>query len=335
MQTRSMLARRRFTLLGGAAAGAALLPAAARAQAAAYPRSTIRIIIPFAPGGASDFIGRLLQPALSAHLGQAIVMENRGGAAGNIGMSAAARAEPDGYTVYLGNIGTIAINPAMFPDLNVNPQRDFIPVSLLAEVPGLLVANPNFPPSTVRELIDYARARPGQINFASPGSGSQNRLEMEMFRLKHGLDMVHVPYKGGAGPAVTDLLGGHVSLMFVTISSAMGHVREGRLKTLGVTTRERVEAIPNVPTMFEQGFPDNVSTGWQGLLVPTGTPAPVVAKLHAAAKAAVADEGARRKMLDAGVIPVASPTPDDFARYIAVETTRWAKAVADSGAKPD
>ena len=158
---------------------------------------------------------------------------------------------------------------------------------------------------------------------------------MEIFRGRHGLDMVHVPYKGGAGPAVSDMLGGHVSLMFVTISSAMPHVREGRLKALGITTRERLEVLPDVPTMAEQGFPENVSAGWQGLLVPTGTPAPVIARLHAAAKAAVADEQARRRMQDAGVIPVASASPDEFARYIAAETTRWARAVSESGARPD
>ena len=197
-----------------------------------YPTQTIRMIVPFAPGGASDFAARLLQPGMSEFLGKQIVIENRAGAAGNVGMDVAARATPDGYTIFLGNVGTVCINPFMFSDLTVKPDKDFIGVSVVAETPGLLIANPKFPPNNAKEFVEYVKARQGQINFASPGSGSLNRLEMELFRKNAGLDMTHIPYKGGAGPATADVMGGHVSVMFVTISSAINFVKEGRLKAV-------------------------------------------------------------------------------------------------------
>ena len=225
---------------------------------------------------------------MTQFLGQQVVVENRAGAAGNVGMDVAARGAPDGYTIFLGNVGTISINPSLFADLTVKPEKDFIPVSIVADTPGILIANPKFPPNNAKELVDYAKANQGKVNFASPGSGSLNRLEMEVFRLNAGLDMNHVPYKGGAGPAVADIMGGHVELMFTTISSAIQHVKGGRLKALGVTTKERVPALPDVPTMLEQGFPANVSSSWQGVLVPAGTPRPIVDKLHAALVQAVA-----------------------------------------------
>src|SRR5687768_2064563 len=195
----------------------ALIPMLAWGQQ--YPSKAIRMIVPFAPGGASDFVGRILQPRLTELLGQQIVVENRAGASGNIGMEAAARAAPDGYTIYLGNVGTVAINPGVFPKLPVNPVKDLIAVTQVVDVPGVLVAHPSFQANSIKDLIATAKAHPGRINYASPGSGSQNRLEMEMIRKAEGLDMVHIPYKGGAGPAVTGLLAGETHLMFTTVSS--------------------------------------------------------------------------------------------------------------------
>src|SRR6185503_16107801 len=210
-----------------------LFPAWVAAQG--YPNRPLRMIVPFAPGGASDFVGRILQPRMSELLGQQVVVENRGGAAGNIGVEAGARAAPDGYTFVLGNIGSIAINPSVFPNLSVTPTRDLIAVSQVVDVPSVLVAHPSFPPNNIKEMIEYAKANPGKLNYASPGSGSQNRLEMEVLRKLAGLDMVHVPYKAGAGPALTGLVAGETHLMFVTASSAVGHVRSGRLKALAVS----------------------------------------------------------------------------------------------------
>jgi tripartite-type tricarboxylate transporter receptor subunit TctC len=302
---------------------------------AKYPSQAIRMIVPFAPGGASDFAARLLQPGMSEFLGKQIVIENRAGAAGNVGMDVAARATPDGYTVFLGNVGTVCINPYMFSDLTVKPDKDFTGVSVVAETPGILVANPQFPPNTAKEFVEYVKARPGKVNFASPGSGSLNRLEMELFRKNAGLDMTHIPYKGGAGPAVADIIGGHVSVMFVTISSAINHVKEGRLKALGVTTKDRVASLPNVPTMLEQGFPDNVSSSWQGILVPAGTPRPIVEKLHAATLRAMSSPVLLKRYEEAGVVAATSKTPEEFKKYIDAESAKWSRVIKDTGAKPE
>lgn len=217
----------------------ALAPAFATAQQA-YPSKPVKMIIPFAPGGASDFVGRILQPKLAELLNQQVVIENRPGASGNIGVEAAARSAPDGYTIFLGNVGTISINPGVFPNLPVNPLRDLAAVTQVVDVPGVLVAHPSFPPNSVKELVAYAKANPGKVNYASPGSGSQNRLETEHLRKLAGLDMVHIPYKGGAGPAVSGLVAGETHIMFVTASSAMPMIKSGRLKVLAVTAPKRI-----------------------------------------------------------------------------------------------
>jgi tripartite-type tricarboxylate transporter receptor subunit TctC len=331
-----MKTTRLSVLLGALAAiatgAAGVTSAAAQAN---YPNQPIRVIVPFAPGGASDFVGRLIQPGMSQFLGQQVVIENRAGAAGNVGMDVAARAAPDGYTIFLGNVGTISINPSLYSDLTVKPGKDFLPVSIVADTPGILIANPKFPPNNAKELVDYAKARQGKINFASPGSGSLNRLEMEVFRMNAGLDMNHVPYKGGAGPAVADIMGGHVELMFTTISSGIQHVKGGRLKALGVTTKERVPVMPDVPTMLEQGFPANVSSSWQGMLVPAGTPRPVIDKLLASLKHALADPKVVERMGEAGVIATTSKSPEEFKAYLDEDAKKWADVIKKTGAKPE
>src|SRR5215470_14037092 len=216
-----------------------------------YPNRPVKMIVPFAPGGASDFVARIISPRLGELLGQSIVIENRAGASGNIGMDAAAKSSADGYTIYLGNIGTIAINPAIFPNLAVNPLKDFIAITEVAEVPSVLIANPSVPANSVAELVTLAKSKPGELNFASPGSSTLNRLEMEQFMKLAGLKIVHIPYKGGAGPAVTGMLGGETQVMFVTLSSAISFIQAGRLKPLGISTIKRVDALPQVPTMGE------------------------------------------------------------------------------------
>jgi tripartite-type tricarboxylate transporter receptor subunit TctC len=310
-----------------------LLPFAALAQS--YPNRPVHMIIPFASGGASDFVGRILQPGLSEGLGQPIVIDNRPGASGNIGMAAAAHADPDGYTIYLGNIGTVAINPGVFSKLEVHPLKDFIAVTQVVDVPGVLVKNPAFPPNSVAEFVAYAKANPGKVNYASPGSGSQNRLEMERLRKAAGLDMVHVPYKGGAGPAAAALVAGETHIMFVTASSAMPMIKSGRLKVLAVTAPKRLEPLPDVPTMAEAGFPGFESGSWQGIFVPKGTPRPIVDKLYAVTLKVMQLPEVRERLGHGGVEVVTSASPAAFAEFVAQETERWGRAAREAGATVD
>ena len=293
-----------------ALAGAAGLCAAE--DAASYPTKPIHIIVPFAPGGASDFAIRLIQPGLSQALGQSLVIDNRTGAAGNVGMEVAARAAPDGYTLFFGNVGTISINPHFFPDLTVKPERDFIPDSIAAETPGILIASTKFPANSLKDMVAYAKAHPGKINYAAAGISTLNTLAMEQFRHTAGLEMTQVPYKGGAGPAIIDLMAGNVDVMFVTLSSAAQFVKAGKLKAFAVSTRERVASLPEVPTLLEFGYPEGVSSSWQGLFVVAGTPQPIVAKLHAAVVKAMADPDVRKHMRNADMLPTSSPTPESF-----------------------
>jgi tripartite-type tricarboxylate transporter receptor subunit TctC len=311
----------------------ALAPALSAAQA--YPIRPVRMIIPFAPGGASDFVGRILQPKLSELLGQQIVVENRAGAAGNIGVEAAAKSAPDGYTVFLGNIGTIAINPSVFPNLPVNPVKDFIAVTQVVDVPSVLVVNPSFQVNNVKALVAYAKANPGKLNYGSPGSGSQNRLEMELLRRAEGLNMVHVPYKGGAGPAVTGLVAGETQLMFTTAASALGQIRGGRLRVLAVTSVKRMEQLPSTPTRAESGYPDFLSSSWQGVFVPAGTPREVVDRLYAVLQQAMKAPEVVERLAQGGAFVATSASSAAFADFVAAETRRWSKVAKESGATVD
>ena len=311
---------------------ALLVPSIAFSQ---YPNKPIRMIVPFAPGGASDFVGRILQPRLGELLGQQIVVENRPGASGNIGLDAAAKSAPDGYTIFLGNVGTVALNPAVFPKLGVTPTKDFIAITQVVDVPGVLVIHPDLKANTVKDLVAIAKAYPGKLNYASPGSGSQNRLEMEVFRRVGGnLDMVHVPYKGGAGPAVAGLAGGETHMMFVTASSAMTFIKNGRIKLLAVTSSKRLAAFPDAPTMAESGFPELTSGSWQGVFVPAGTPKEVVDKLYSVLMETMKTPEVVQRLGNGGVDVVTS-APGEFAKFVQSETDRWGKAVKEAGATPD
>ncbi|HWI99562.1 MAG TPA: tripartite tricarboxylate transporter substrate binding protein [Burkholderiales bacterium] len=301
-----------------------------------YPNKPVKMIIPFAPGGASDFVGRIIQPNLSEVLGQQVVIENRPGASGNIGVEAAARSAPDGYTIVLGNVGSIAINPGVFPKLAADPLKDLVAVTQVVDVPGVLVAHPAFPPNSVKEFVAYAKANPGKVNYASPGSGSQNRLEMEKLRnAAGGLDMVHVPYKGGAGPAVSALVAGETHLMFVTASSAMPMIKSGRLKVLAVAAPKRLQPLPDVPTMSEAGYPAFETGSWQGVLVPAGTPKEVVERLYAATVKTMQTREVRERLGQGGVEVVTSASPAAFEQFVADETARWGKAAKEAGATVD
>jgi tripartite-type tricarboxylate transporter receptor subunit TctC len=311
-----------------------LFPGMVAAQG--YPNRPVRMIIPFAPGGASDFVGRIIQPRMAELLGQQVVVENKPGASGNIGVAETARSAPDGYTIFLGNVGSVAINPGVFPNLPVNPLKDLIAVSQVVDVPGVLVAHPSFPPNSVKELVEYAKKNPGKVNYASPGSGSQNRLEMENLRKSAGgLEMVHVPYKGGAGPAVSALVAGETHIMFVTASSAMPMVKANRLKVLAVAAPKRLQPLPDAPTMAESGYPGFESGSWQGIFVPAGTPKEVVDKLYAATIQTMKAPEVGQRLGNGGVEVVTSASPAAFGQFVAAETARWGKAAKEAGATVD
>jgi len=293
------------------------------------------MIIPFAPGGASDFVGRILAVRLGEILGQQIVIENRSGAAGNIGMEAAAKSPADGYTLYLGNIGTLAINPALFQNLAIDPARDFRPVTLVSDMPSALVANNGVAASSVGELVALIRTQPGKFNYGSPGSGSMNRLEMEMLRKARGLDMMHVPYKGGAGPATVGLIGGETQVMFNTMASVVSFIKAGRIKGLAVTAATRVPQLPEVPTMVELGFGDMVTSSWQGILVPAGTPRDIVAKLYSTIVQALENADVRQRLATGGAIGTTSRSPDEFTEFLATEAKRWGAVAREVGARAD
>ncbi len=323
-----LLGRRRALAL-------AALPLAgvARAQGS-YPDRPVRLIVPFAPGGSSDFAARIMQQPLGEALGQAVVIENRTGAAGNVGMEAAARAAPDGYTVFVGNVGTLAVNPAVFGrTLQVVPQRDFAPIGLVSLTPDVLLVRPELPVHSVAELVAYARANPGKVNYGSPGAGSANRLEMEMLReAAGGLDMVHVPYPAGAGQAVTALVAGDVHCLFVTLSSAIGQVQAGKLRALAVTIGQRVPALPQVPTMRESGFPDYIVGSWSSLSMPAGTPTAIIARWAGMVRQIMARPEVARRLRESGTEPAVSASPAEFAAYIAAEAERWGGLVRRVGA---
>jgi tripartite-type tricarboxylate transporter receptor subunit TctC len=293
------------------------------------------MVVPFAPGGASDFVGRIMQPKLGEELGQQVVIDNRAGAAGNIGVEVAARANPDGYTLLLGNIGTMAINPSLYLKFPIKPVNDLVGITQVVDVPGSLVVNPSLPVNNVKELIEYAKAHQGQLNFGSPGTGSANQLEMEFFMRSTGIKMTHVPYKGGAGPAAIALLGNEVQLMFVTLSSSITFVKQGRLRALGIVAPKRIAAVPDVPTMAESGFPTMTVGSWQGVFAPRGVPRDVVNRLFKATVDVMNDANVRKRLADGGVQTVISKSPEAFAAFVKAENERWGKVIKDAGVVPE
>ncbi|MEO8443272.1 MAG: tripartite tricarboxylate transporter substrate binding protein [Betaproteobacteria bacterium] len=331
MATPTSIGRRR-TLAGAAiialSSGILAMPAWAQSN---YPQRPVRMVVPFAPGGASDFVGRILQPKLGEELGQQVVIDNRAGAAGNIGVEVAARANPDGYTLLLGNVGTMAINPSLYLKFPIKPVNDLIGITQVVDVPGSLVVNPSLPVKNVKELVDYAKANQGKLNFGSPGTGSANQLEMEFFMRATGIKMTHIPYKGGAGPAAIALLGNEVQLMFVTLSSSITFVKQGRLRALGVVAPKRIAAVPDVPTMVENGFPTMTIGSWQGVFVPKGAPRDVVKKLYTVVIKVMEDANVKKRLGDGGVEVIVSKSPEAFGAFVKAENERWAKVIKEAG----
>jgi tripartite-type tricarboxylate transporter receptor subunit TctC len=302
----------------------------APASAQNYPTRPLRMIVPFAPGGASDFVGRIIQPPLHEQLGQQVVVDNRSGAAGNIGVEVAATASPDGHTFLLGNVGTMAINPALYTKFPYKPIRDLVPVTQVVDVPGSLVVHPSVPAKDAKELVAHLKANPGKLNYGSPAPSSANRLEMEIFQGLTGTKMTHVPYKGGAGPAMIGLLANEVQVMFVTFSSAVNFVKQNRIRMLGVIAQKRVSALPDVPTMIEQGYKEMVVGSWQGIFVPKNTPKPAVNKLLSATQEAMKHPDVVKRLTEGGVEIVVSRSPEEFVKFVQAENNRFAKVIKEA-----
>ena len=315
-----------------AAALATMLPVPAEAQAGTYPDRPIRFLVPYPPGGGTDVIARIVQERFQVALGQPVVIENKGGAGGSVGTDVVAKATPDGYTV-LFTLSSHTINPAIFPKLPFDTLKDFEPVGTVASLPQILVANPQFAPNTVAELIAVAKAKPATLAFASVGNGSPGHLAGEMFKIRTGTLMTHIPYRGG-GPAVTDVMGGQVPLLWVSFPAAAQLVKTGKLKALGVSTLKRSAAFPDVPTLVEAGVADFEVDSWYAMFVPAKTPQAVIDKLNRALNVVVSDPVIRDRLLAQGSEGVGG-TPDALAKIVAAELPKWAKLAKDANIKAD
>ena len=320
--------RREFLSMTGAGTAVTAFPQLAFAQS--WPNKPIKFVVGFAPGGATDVVGRLMAKKIGDALGQPIVIENRPGGSSNIGAEVVVRAAPDGYTFYVCAI-TSAINVSLFPKLPFDFAKDFEPVALFANVPNILVVHPSVPAKTVKELIDYARAQPGKLSYASSGAGTSIHLSAELFKMLANVDMVHIPYKG-SGPAMTDMIGGQVQVMFDNMPSALPHVKAGKLRALAVTSAQRSPSAADVPTMNEAGVAGFDVQSWFGLVAPKGTPKEIIARVNAEAVKALGSADIKERFLDLGAVP-GPMSPEAFGEYIRAEIIRWGEVVKASGAK--
>ena len=315
-------------LLRATLLAAVWIGALACAAAAEYPTRPIRLIVPFAAGGGNDTVARLVGAQLAARLGEQVVVDNRAGAGGVVGAELAARAAPDGYTLFLGGVGSHAINPNLHEHLPYDPIKDFAPVSLLASAPLILVVHPSVAANSVQELIALARAKPGMLNYASNGNGSSSHLAAVMFASMTGIDIVHVPYKG-LSPALTDLLGGQVQLMFSSVVAILPHVQSGRLRALAISGSKRLSLMPDLPTIAEAGVPGYQTSSWYGILAPAGTPKDIVSRLYTEIVKVLAEPDVRKALAAEGADPVGS-SPEEFAMYIQAEKDRLGKLIRNS-----
>ena len=300
-------------------------------QAQDYPAKPIRLIIPYSPGGTADLLARTIGQKMAASLGQQIIVDNRPGAGGNIGADLAAKAAPDGYTIVMGTVATHAINPNLYATMPYDADKDFAPIVLIATLPNLLVVNPSVPAKNVKELIALAQAKPGELAFASAGNGTSQHLSGELFKKMTGVDMIHIPYKGSA-PAVSDLIGGQVQLMFDNIPSSLPQVRAGKLRALAVTGPKRSPVLPDLPTLSEAGLPGFSITSWFALFAPAGTPSKILLRLNKEAAKAIASQDLRQQWMAQGIEP-AGGTADQLAEFRRIEAPKWAKIIRDSGAR--
>ena len=310
------------------AAGLLALALSAMAQTA-YPGRPVTLVVPFPPGGGTDTGARIVAQRLSARWGQPVLIENKGGASGQIGADFVSKAKPDGYTLLMGNIGTQAINPSLYAKLPYDPNKAFAPISLVAELPLAMMVNPAVPARTAKEFVALAKSQPGKMNYSSSGAGGAPHLAAEMFKDSTGTFVLHVPYRGG-GPAVADLLGGTVQLSFMTVLEAMGHIKGGKLRALAVTSSQRVSALPDVPTLAETVAPGFNSISWIGVLAPAGTPGPIVDKIAADLREVMDNPEVKARVVDLGGIP-RSTTPTEFAQMIETDRKRYAKIIKERG----
>jgi tripartite-type tricarboxylate transporter receptor subunit TctC len=305
--------------------------AAVGAQAqSAFPERPVRVIVPYPPGGTADLLGRLISAKLGDAWGKSVVVENRGGAGGNIATEAVAKADPDGYTLLLCNAPVLAINPTLYGSVPFDPVRDFAPVAMIAEVPLFLVVNPSLPVKNFAEFLDHVKKAKGNINYASGSIGSTTHLSMELFKTMANVQLQHIPYKG-SGPAIAAILGGEVQIMFELMPSAMPHVKSGRMRALAVTSRQRSQVMPELPTVAESGLPGYEVGSWFALCAPGKTPKGVVDKISADVAAAVNAPEMQQRILGLGAQPVVM-TPEEFRGFLQAEITKWSKVVKDSGA---
>jgi tripartite-type tricarboxylate transporter receptor subunit TctC len=316
-----------------AAALAAALAGTHPATAQDFPTRPITLIVPYTPGGGNDAMARVVADKMSVALRQQIVIENRGGAGGSIATRQVARATPDGYTLGLGGTGTLAIDPTLYPNVGYDPRKDFAPVGLIATSALIVLVNPSVPAKTLEEFIALAKAQPGKINFASAGSGSGIHLGTELLAYMAGIKMTHIPYKGSA-PALTDLIGGHVALYFSSLPPAVGLVREGKMRALAVTGPTRAKVFPDIPTVAQAGLPGFEAVLHYGIVAPAGTPRPVIDKLNAAMRTALASPDVQAR-IDTDGAEVFASTPEQYAADIDREETKWSDIVRRSGAKAE
>ncbi len=325
------MTRLKFLML--ALASAALTWPAAQAWAQRYPDKPVRIVVPYVAGGNLDFIGRLFAQALGKELGQPFVVDNRPGANGNTGTEQVVRSPADGYTLAMVSAGTLAINPALYRSMPFDPEKDLAPISLVASGPMVLEMNSSLPIGNITELVAYARANPGKLNFGSGGNGTLSHLSLEMLRQRTGIDIVHVPYKG-TSLAVNDLLAGHIQGMFDTLSTAAPFIKDGKLRGIAVTSLKRSETLPSLPTISEAGVKDYVADAWSALVAPAGTPRDVVMRLQGAIAQIAAREQTQKQLAMVGSEAVGS-TPEQFAATLRAERARWGDIVRSSGARLD
>lgn len=323
-------------LLCIALAMASVIAAAPSAAQAPYPSRPIKLVVPLAPGGATDTVARVVAKQLSISMNTPVVVENRTGAGGLIALDYMARAPADGYTLFIGNVSTNALAEVVSASkLKVKPTEALMGVTMLAIIPHLLVSSTNFEPQSVQQLISYAKANPGKVNHASPGVGSYSMLDMLTFERAAALNMVHVPYNGGAGQYLVPLVSGEVQIAFINASSVLEMVKGGKLRALAVTTTERLPELPSVPTMAESGFPGIGTNAWQGLFVPRGTPAPVLQSLYDHVAAVLRRDDVKQTFEKTLIVPTASKSPADFDNFVREEAARWSRTVKDLNVKTD
>jgi tripartite-type tricarboxylate transporter receptor subunit TctC len=330
MTTRTIACRQLAAVFAGAAL---FLVGTAQAQTADYPNKVIRLVVPFAAGGGGDTLARTVTPVAADTLGQQIVIDNRPGAGGNLGAALVAKAAPDGYTLFYGTNGTHAINHALYSDPGFDPVKDFAPVARLTRIGMVVVVNPGLPAKSMPELLTYLKANPGKASFGSAGNGTSSHIAGEMFKMRTGVDVLHVPYRGN-GPAMIDLVAGRIDMMIDVMPAAYPHAESGKIRALAVTTLTPVASAPNLPTLDASGVKGFELSAWDGIWAPAGTPRPIIDKLNAAFRASLANAQVKERLFARGAEPVPG-TPEDFARHVASELPKWAEVVKKSGAKVD